>query len=436
MQYAEFALAWESRRLGDKRAMHRLKMGMEDALSAYAILFPDKSDTMTETNAILKVAQELETPIQILRELITDSVSQLLSSESSETNQSNFSLDEVLRLRSATLQNFAFIPLSKQLSEPEARLFWSTLIRERSIITRGGFLSLVGAQLDIKAEVVRASRSYLSDEDLIASMYEEPDRLYNPSEWYSSPRVALRKRALYPWNKQRVTGLDEYNDALYQEIPLSGVTEVSMVGDVIVERTKSGTIVDAIYPDEPELNLQDRLAKYQNANDVEIAWPVPIPSWHALMKIDEGHSVRFPNTKPFDPAEEAGYMLIRSQHIHNLRLDSYKQESGVMTLRLQALDGLDDYIDACVCPVYEPSEQTSITFHLERLIGKDNHHGVLQKKRETKWADLPLEQCVVVSVSSPFIDRETNMLTSPSYMGLRDGMGIEDVTQYVDLLGG
>lgn len=429
MQYAEFALAWESRRLGDKRAMHRLKMGMEDALSAYAILFPDKSDTMTETNAILKVAQELETPIQILRELITDSVSQLLSSESSETNQSNFSLDEVLRLRSATLQNFAFIPLTKQLSEPEARLFWSTLVRERSIITRGGFLSLVGAQLDIKAEVVRASRSYLSDEDLIASMYEEPDRLYNPSEWYSSPRVALRKRALYPWNKQRVTGLDEYNNALYQEIPLSGVTEVSMVGDVIVERTKGGTVVDAIYPSEPELNLQDRLAKYQNANDAEIAWPVPIPSWHALMKIDEGHSVRFPNTKPFDPAEEAGYMLIRSQHIHNLRLDSYKQESGVMTLRLQALDGLDDYIDACVCPVYEPSEQTSITFHLERLIENG-------EKRETKWVDIPLEQCVVISVSSPFIDRETNMLTSPSYMGLRDGMGIEDVTQYVDLLGG
>lgn len=429
MQYAEFALAWESRRLGDKRAMHRLKMGMEDALSAYAILFPDKSDTMTETNAMLKVAQELETPIQILRELITDSVSQLLSSESSETNQSNFSLDEVLRLRSATLQNFVFIPLTKQLSEPEARLFWSTLVRERSIITRGGFLSLVGAQLDIKAEVVRASRSYLSDEDLIASMYEEPDRLYNPSEWYSSPRVALRKRALYPWNKQRVTGLDEYNNALYQEIPLSGVTEVSMVGDVIVERTKGGTVVDAIYPSEPELNLQDRLAKYQNANDAEIAWPVPIPSWHALMKIDEGHSVRFPNTKPFDPAEEAGYMLIRSQHIHNLRLDSYKQESGVMTLRLQALDGLDDYIDACVCPVYEPSEQTSITFHLERLIENG-------EKRETKWVDIPLEQCVVISVSSPFIDRETNMLTSPSYMGLRDGMGIEDVTQYVDLLGG
>lgn len=429
MQYAEFALAWESRRLGDKRAMHRLEMGMEDALSAYAILFPDKSDTMTETNAILKVAQELETPIQILRELITDSVSQLLSSESSETNQSNFSLDEVLRLRSATLQNFAFIPLTKQLSEPEARLFWSTLVRERSIITRGGFLSLVGAQLDIKAEVVRASRSYLSDEDLIASMYEEPDRLYNPSEWYSSPRVALRKRALYPWNKQRVTGLDEYNNALYQEIPLSGVTEVSMVGDVIVERTKGGTVVDAIYPSEPELNLQDRLAKYQNANDAEIAWPVPIPSWHALMKIEESHSVRFPNTKPFDPAEEAGYMLIRSQHIHNLRLDSYKQESGVMTLRLQALDGLDDYIDACVCPVYEPSEQTSITFHLERLIENG-------EKRETKWVDIPLEQCVVISVSSPFIDRETNMLTSPSYMGLRDGMGIEDVTQYVDLLGG
>ena len=62
MQYAEFALAWESRRLGDRRAMHRLKLDLEGALAGYAILFPDKADTITETIAILKVAQELETP--------------------------------------------------------------------------------------------------------------------------------------------------------------------------------------------------------------------------------------------------------------------------------------------------------------------------------------------------------------------------------------
>ena len=197
MQYAEFALAWESRRLGDRRAMHRLKLDLEGALAGYAILFPDKADTITETIAILKVAQELETPIQILRELISDSISQLLSSESSETNQSQFTLDEVLRIRKATLENFAFISLTKQLSEPEARLFWSTLIRERSIITRGGYLSLVGARLDIKADVIRASRSYLSDEDLITSMYNKPDELYNPKEWFSSPRVALRNKE---WN--------------------------------------------------------------------------------------------------------------------------------------------------------------------------------------------------------------------------------------------
>lgn len=431
MQYAEFALAWESRRLGDRRAMHRLKLDLEGALAGYAILFPDKADTITETIAILKVAQELETPIQILRELISDSISQLLSSESSETNQSQFTLDEVLRIRKATLENFAFISLTKQLSEPEARLFWSTLIRERSIITRGGYLSLVGARLDIKADVIRASRSYLSDEDLITSMYNKPDELYNPKEWFSSPRVALRKRALYPWNKQRVTGLDEYNGALYQEIPMSGMTEVLMLEDkhVIVEKTKNGTIVDAIYPDHPELGLQERLAKFQEDNDAEIAWPVPIPSWHALMRIDDGHSVRFPNIKPYDPEQETGYMLVRSHHIHNLRLDSYKQESGIMTIKLQALDGLDDYVNACICFVYEPSEQTSITFYLDRLIQNRN-------KGETEWYDIPIEQCVVISVSSPFVDRETNMLTTPSYMGLRDGMGIDDITQYVDLVGG
>ena len=161
MLFCDLAIAWESRRLGDKRALHRLKFEMEDALSAYAILFPDKEDTFTETMVILKVATELETPVEILRELLTGSVSQLLASESSDASQSRFTLDEMLRLRKAILKDFAFLSTSKQLSEPEARLFWSTLVRDRAIITRGGFLTLLGSQLEIKADVIRGSRAYL-----------------------------------------------------------------------------------------------------------------------------------------------------------------------------------------------------------------------------------------------------------------------------------
>ena len=190
MQYAEFAIAWESRRLGDKRALHRLKFEMEDALSAYAILFPDREDTITETMAILKVATELETPVEILRELLTGSVSQLLASESSDIEQSMLTLDEVLRLRKAILKDFSFIPTSKQLSEPEARLFWSTMMRDRSIITKSGFLTLIGSQLDIKADVVRGSRAYLSDEEIIECMFNNMTRLFKPGEWHQSPRVA------------------------------------------------------------------------------------------------------------------------------------------------------------------------------------------------------------------------------------------------------
>ena len=430
MQYAEFALAWESRRLGDKRALHRMAFGMEDALSAYALLFPDKQDTLTETMAILKVATELETPVEILRELLTGSVSQLLASESSDAPQSRLSLDDVLRLRMAILKDFAFLTTSKQLSEPEARLFWSTLVRDRAIITRGGFLTLLGSQLDIKADVIRGSRAYLSDEDIIECMYNNPERLFNPTEWHHSPRVALKKRPLYSWNKQRVSGLDDYNGALYQEIPMNGVTELIMESDVILEMARDGTIVDAIYPSHPDLELQDRLAMCHDSRDAQIAWPVPIPSWHALMRIDDNHSVRFPNTSAYDPSEEGGYLLVRDHHIHNLRLDSYKQESdGSMMLRLQAMDGYDDYVDACLCKVHEPSDKTSIMFHLDRLMPD-------RTKVEADWVVVPIDHCVVVSVSSPFIDRTTNMLSTPSYMSLRDGMGMEDVTQYVDLIGG
>jgi hypothetical protein len=432
MLFCDLAIAWESRRLGDKRALHRLKFEMEDALSAYAILFPDKEDTFTETMAILKVATELETPVEILRELLTGSVSQLLASESSDASQSRFTLDEVLRLRKAILKDFAFLSTSKQLSEPEARLFWSTLVRDRAIITRGGFLTLLGSQLEIKADVIRGSRAYLSDEDIIECMFDNPERLFNPTEWHHSPRVALKKRPLYSWNKQRVNGLDEYNGALYQEIPMNGVTELSMDSDkeIIVERAKDGTVVDAVFPSHPDLELQDRLAMYHDSRDVQIAWPVPIPSWHALMKIDDNHSVRFPNTSAYNPSEEGGYLLVRDHHIHNLRLDSYKQETdGSLVLRLQAMDGYDDYVDACLCTVCEPSDKTSLMFHLDRLMPN-------RTKGEADWVVIPIDHCVVVSVSSPFIDRTTNMLSSPSYMSLRDGMGIENVTQYVDLIGG
>tara|TARA_R100001126_G_C4738719_1_gene107380 strand:- start:286 stop:504 length:219 start_codon:yes stop_codon:yes gene_type:complete len=68
-------------------------------------------------------------------------------------------------------------------------------------------------------------------------------------------------------------------------------------------------------------------------------------------------------------------------------------------------------------------------FHLDRLMPN-------RTKGESEWSEVPIEQCVVVSVSSPFVDRDTNMLSTPSYVGLRDGMGIEHVVQYVDLVGG
>ena len=93
------------------------------------------------------------------------------------------------------------------------------------------------------------------------------------------------------------------------------------------------------------------------------------------------------------------------------------------------MDGYDDYVDACLCNIHEPSDKTSLMFYLDRLMPN-------RTKGEADWVVIPIDHCVVVSVSSPFIDRTTNMLSSPSYISLRDGMGVESVTQYVDLIGG
>ena len=51
------------------------------------------------------------------------------------------------------------------------------------------------------------------------------------------------------------------------------------------------------------------------------------------------------------------------------------------------------------------------------------------------WCDIPEDACIVVTVSSPFLDRHTNIMSEPIFISMENEMGISDVTQYVDLVG-
>ena len=129
---------------------------------------------------------------------------------------------------------------------------------------------------------------------------------------------------------------------VYQSIPNNGIVSVEYneEEDVIIEKA-GDVITDVAYPKHPKLSLKERLLKYSESHDEEIAWPTPTPSWDSIIKHE--NTVRFPNTGAFSPTEYGGYVLVKQSHIHNLRLAAYKH-GDVMELGIDGLGISKQYV--------------------------------------------------------------------------------------------
>lgn len=432
VSFGDLALAWERTRLGDRQALYKIDFDHERAKAAFKLLFPLRNEILSERAVLSKTADELGVPTEVLYELLNERASSLLASESSASESSGWSLEDALKIRTAITNDFIFLPLSKQMNEIEAKLFWATMMNENRPINAPSFLCCLGSKKNISPSVIRASEDFLSNEQIITAMYEDKDRLINPVYWYESPRGALRKRKYRPWSKFKTMGIDEYNGGVYQEIPHRGVCKLEYLEDkkLIVE-SAGDTITDVAFIDYPQLSLDERLVKFNNEwnHDCDVAFPKLISSWEAMIKADDSITIRFPNTGPFSPTERGGYVLVKDYHTHNLRLAAYEWDSnGILHLKAQALDGLVDFHDAAIFTVHILSDQNAVTFSLKRRLD-------VKKEREKGWTYLPDDECIVVKVSSPFMDRRTNLLSEPSFMSIEDDLGVSDVAQYVELWG-
>ena len=78
--------------------------------------------------------------------------------------------------------------------------------------------------------------------------------------------------------------------------------------------------------------------------------------------------------------------------------------------------------------VYIESEKSSIAFDIERILGANT-------EEVNRWKVIPDDVCIVIRVSSPFVDRRSGALSKPSFVEIDNEMGISDVAQYVDLVG-
>jgi len=420
--FSEFAIAYDIARMGDIGAFKRMSLKCPDALSIYRLLYPN--ETLTQRRLLLKVAAELDTPIEILKSLVNDSASQLLASESNASNPSTWSLQEAVEIRDAFIDGSPYLPITKNMSDIEGRLFWSSVMGDRSVISKYQYLIHIGSQFDVDADTIQSSRSFLTDEEVIRTIYSDINKLHDPKKWSEKPTVALRKRKYLKWSRLKEHGLDDYNGGVFQEIPGKSF-EMKYEDGIIIEHS-GDVITDVAYPSHPELGLRERLVRYANEHeDAIIAWPEELKSWEAMVKMDG--LVRFPNTGAFDPVDIGGFVLVKKSHEHYLRLDAYKRDEYCLTLRFSALDGMD-FIEVGFCELHILSESSAVLFDIERRVD-------VMKEDGKKWKEIPDTECIVVRVSSPFIDRRTGKLSQPVFLGIDNDLGMNDITQYVDLIG-
>lgn len=415
MRFTKLAIVCERIRLGESKLI--LTLDEAEARQAYALLFPN--ETLTERQLVFKVANELGVPYEVLMSLEASSIPILLASESSASNPSEWSLEEALRVRNATLTtSFSFLSLSKQMDEIDARLFWDSVLGKRMPISSLRFLKSLNPK--VPHETITNSRAFLTDSEIITSLYGNTDALLDPKQWYEKPTAGLRKRKWKPWNEYTTVALETF-----QAIP-SGIIVVEYNEDenVIIEKVGK-TITDVAYPEHFALSLKERLSKYADSHEeADIAWPEMIPSWESIVK-REG-TIRFPNTGAFSPMEYGGYVLVKQSHISKLRIASYKS-GDALYVKLHALDG-DEYIDVGLLTVQIPSERAAVIFNIERMIGSNT-------EEVKSWREISDDVCIVLGISSPFVDRRTNTLSEPSLVEVMSDMGISDLTQYVDLVG-
>ena len=160
--FADVALVWERCRLGDKNQLYKIDYATpNEYVSLYNFLFADEG--LTERMTLLKVASELNTPIEILKEIMNTNAALLLASESSGSNESTWSIEDILSIRDAFVQgNSKFLPLSKNMSEVEARMFWYSVMGYKQPFSTLFFLRCIGNKKDVPADVVNLSRSFLT----------------------------------------------------------------------------------------------------------------------------------------------------------------------------------------------------------------------------------------------------------------------------------
>jgi len=467
LKFAKAARLHDSLRLSENKSVVLQQIDtVEDALSLFRILYP--TDTLLNKNRLSSAfASELGIYLEVLNDVLKEEEIWLtLASESSDSKSRDWSCERAIaQMVSVADGHSTIIDTAHMMDEIEARLFWRHITNSKPVMSLSAFLLALSKSKNVTGDIVKNHIQTMEPTKFISTLFQDLESLFVPTRWYEEPTHALMPRRYLPWRNLSQDGLDEFNGNLYQRVLGNGVTKMLHVipevdGARFVWRERSGKMIpkgqapdvnwlpplpvilevvsydnklhvyDAIFPRYPSLTLQERLEKVsENIGDapVVIHHPQEIQLWGAMAQSsDDTTTIRFPSLEPYEPLKRGGYILAKTSLYHFLKLDAIRQIEQGFEIKLSCMDGFD-FIEVGDCIVDDASRINELNFAFQRYTGE----GITDT-----WLEVKPEVIIVIEVLIPTIVKSPPTIADVLCVSVRDDLGINDITQLVDLLYG
>jgi len=437
----------------------------EDALQFFKILFP--VETLIKKNQLSSAfASELGIYLEVLNEILKEEEIWLtLASESSDSKSRDWSCERAIAQMEALANSHSTIlETAHMMDEIEARLFWRHITNSKPVMSLSAFLLALSKSKNVTSDIAKNHIQTMEPTKFISTLFEDFESLFVSARWYEEPTHALMPRRYLPWRKLSPDGLEEFNGSLYQRILGNGITKMLHVIPEIdsvrfVWRERSGKMIpkgqapnidwlpplpvilevvshdnklhvyDAIFPRYPSLTLQERLEKVsENIGDapVVIHHPIKIQFWSALIG-PEQDAIRFPSLEAYEPLKKGGYILAKNSLYHFLKVDAIRQIEQGFEIKLSCSDGGFDFIEVGNCIVDDVSKINELNFASQRYIGESI---------TDMWLEVKPEVILIVEILIPTILKNPLAIGDALCVSVRDDLGINDISQLVDLLYG
>jgi len=328
-----------------------------------------------------------------------------------------------------------FIRLARNLTKLENELTWACFLGYPPI-TKNKFLTfLIKQRLEI--EYVEASdllSNLLSDNKshfqiLTMAMTDKNFYTYSKKKWFEMD-IELKRRTYERWTGDDITDMK----IDYQILPKDGITKMKCLNyeeKIWVEIDSEMKILDVIYFKHPELTLKSRLKKLSEEQDHLVINKLrklkDVKTISDLLKYDPEHKegvIRIPHNKKYNPNHYGGYILVKSSHLYDVRLNRVRKENGNIIIEVEALDGVDFFTIGEIT-TDRLTDKTVIWDAIKRQMIIENQDDCI----------IPDEICIVLSVSVLSFTKDVlPQMIDGYFMSIQYDKGIQDVVQMVDIM--